>query len=72
MAETTKESRVARRGFASMTPEQRRVIASKGGKSVSENREYMAMIGQKGGEVSGFNRRKKAMDKKPEPIVAPV
>ncbi len=72
MAETKKENRITLRGFASMTEEQKRVIASKGGKAVSSNKAHMSAIGQKGGETSGANRRKRAMDRKSEPIVAPV
>lgn len=53
---TTKKSQVHKRGFASMTPERRREIASKGGKSVKpENRAYArdkdlaSRSGRKGG-----------------------
>jgi general stress protein YciG len=58
MAEST-----ARRGFASMSPEKQREIASKGGKSVpsekrsfSQNRDLASEAGRKGGQVSGLNR----------------
>jgi general stress protein YciG len=58
MAEST-----ARRGFASMSPEKQREIASKGGKSVpsekrsfSQNRDLASEAGRKGGQVSGSNR----------------
>jgi general stress protein YciG len=51
-----KQSRTHLRGFASLTPERRREIASKGGKSVpaekraySTNRELAATAGKKGG-----------------------
>ena len=40
------------RGFAAMSTEQQRLIASKGGEAVSRDREHMAMIGRKGGEAS--------------------
>lgn len=40
------------RGFASMSPEQQRAIARKGGKAVSQNRAHMAAIGRKGGEAT--------------------
>lgn len=53
-----KENRKHLRGFASMNTEARRKIASLGGKAVSSNKEHMALIGQKGGEISGRNRRK--------------
>lgn len=33
-----------------------RVAGRKGGQTVSQNREYMARIGRKGGEVSGMKR----------------
>jgi uncharacterized protein len=50
---------VSRRGFASMTPEKQREIASKGGKSVpaekrsfSQNRDLASNAGRKGGQAS--------------------
>lgn len=53
---TTKKSQVRKRGFASMTPERRREIASKGGSSVkpenrsfSKDRNLAARAGRKGG-----------------------
>ncbi len=53
----------ARRGFASMSPEKQREIASKGGKSVpsekrsfSQNRDLASAAGRKGGQMSGTNR----------------
>lgn len=54
-----KKSGIANRGFASMNKEKHIEIASKGGKKISANREHMAEIGRKGGEVSGFLRRRK-------------
>jgi general stress protein YciG len=52
----------SRRGFASMSMEKRREIASKGGKSVpaekrsfSQNRHLAAEAGRKGGSVSHNN-----------------
>ena len=45
------------RGFAAMTPEQQRQIASKGGEAVSRNRGHMAEIGKKGGEIVSQNRK---------------
>ena len=44
------------RGFASMSGDKQKQIASKGGTAVSRNREYMAMIGRKGGERVSQNR----------------
>ncbi len=48
----------ARRGFAAMSPEQRRFIASKGGRSVpadrrsfSQDRQLAARAGRKGGQI---------------------
>jgi uncharacterized protein len=38
-----------RRGFAAMSDEKQREIASKGGKAVSRDRQHMAEIGRKGG-----------------------
>ena len=48
---------IKNRGFASMSVEARRKIASLGGKAVSSNKEHMAAIGQLGGERSGASRR---------------
>ena len=45
------------RGFAAMTAEQQRQIASKGGEAVSRNREHMSEIGKKGGEIVSQNRK---------------
>jgi general stress protein YciG len=54
----------SKRGFASMSPERQREIASKGGKSVpgdkrsfSQNRDLAAQAGRKGGQVSGTVRQ---------------
>ena len=54
---------VSRRGFASISPERRREIASKGGKSVpsekrsfAQNRDLASMAGRKGGQKSGERR----------------
>ena len=53
----------AKRGFASMSPEKQREIASKGGKSVpsekrsfSQNRDLASQAGRKGGQASGSGR----------------
>ena len=45
------------RGFAAMSTEQQRRIASKGGEAVSRNKEHMAEIGKKGGEIVSQNRK---------------
>jgi len=54
-----KTSGISRRGFASMTPERRKELASKGGKSVdpanrafSKNKELARSAGKLGGQVS--------------------
>lgn len=54
----------ARRGFAAMSPEKRIAIARKGGASVApENRSYSKdrglaiSAGRKGGEASGVSRK---------------
>ena len=56
--------RKERRGFASMSPEKQREIASKGGKSVpsekrsfSQNRDLASQAGRKGGQASGSGRQ---------------
>lgn len=53
---TTETPKKSKRGFASMTPERRREIATKGGKSVpaekrafTKNTDLAARAGQKGG-----------------------
>ncbi len=53
----------AKRGFASMSPEKQREIASRGGKSVlsekrsfSQNRALASNAGRKGGQMSGTSR----------------
>ena len=53
-----------RRGFASMSPEKQREIASKGGKSVPserrsffQNRELASEAGRKGGRLSHSGNR---------------
>ena len=53
-----------RRGFASMSPEKQREIASKGGKSVpsekrsfSQNRDLASQAGKKGGSLSRSGSR---------------
>jgi len=53
-----------RRGFASMSPEKQREIASKGGKAVpsekrsfSQSRELASNAGRKGGQKSGMVRQ---------------
>lgn len=38
-----------KKGFATMSPERVKEIASNGGKKVSQNREHMAAIGSVGG-----------------------
>jgi uncharacterized protein len=62
MAEASNRPK-GKRGFASMSPEQRRVIASKGGKSIPDERRAFSRrkdltsdAGRKGGLVSGRNR----------------
>ena len=42
-------NRASRRGFAAMDPDKRRRIASKGGKTVSQDRDHMGEIGRRGG-----------------------
>lgn len=60
----------SRRGFASMSPEKRREIASKGGKSVSpENRSFSkdrtlaARAGRKGGMAVESDKRAYSKDR---------
>ena len=65
-----KQSRKHLRGFASLTPERRREIASKGGKSVpAEKRSYSkvrklaATAGKKGGMACPSEKRPYSLDK---------
>ncbi len=60
MAESNSTSK---RGFASMSAEKQREIASKGGKSVpsekrsfAQNRDLASQAGRKGGQKSGASR----------------
>lgn len=39
------------------TPEEARVAGSKGGESVSRDREHMAVIGRRGGQARGRRQR---------------
>ncbi len=57
------DSNVSKRGFGSMSPEKKREIASKGGKSVpsakrsfSQNRDLASEAGRKGGQRSSRAR----------------
>ncbi len=50
------KKKTSNRGFASMSPEQQKAIARKGGEAVSKNREHMAAIGSRGGEAVSKNR----------------
>ncbi len=57
------EGNKSKRGFASMSPERQREIASKGGKSVpsdkrsfAQNRDLASQAGRKGGQASGPGR----------------
>ena len=57
-------SGTSKRGFASMSPEKQREIASKGGKSVpsdrrsfAQNRDLASAAGRKGGQISGTKRQ---------------
>lgn len=54
--ETTKK-----RGFASLTPEQRKEFATRGGKTTSSNRAHMSEIGRKGGTASAAKKRPKKL-----------
>ncbi len=54
----------SKRGFASMSPEKQREIASKGGKSVpsdrrsfAQNRDLASAAGRKGGQISGTKQQ---------------
>ena len=51
------QDRSSERGFASMSEEERRRIAEKGGEAVSRDKEHMSEIGRKGGEASSGGDR---------------
>lgn len=51
-----KTGKTSNRGFASMSREQQREIARKGGMAVSRNKAHMAAIGSRGGEAVSKNR----------------
>ena len=61
--------KLSKRGFAGMTPEKRKEIATKGGKSVpkekraySVNRDLASKAGKKGGKASRPDKRSFSMD----------
>ena len=58
------QSQKSRRGFAAMTPERQREIASQGGRAAHQqgvahewNKDEARAAGKKGGQISGFKRR---------------
>lgn len=55
---TIKTTKPKLRGFAAMSAEQKRRIASMGGKMVSKNRKHMAAIGAVGGAAPHKASRK--------------
>lgn len=52
------------KGFAAMSIEERKRIASMGGKALSKNKIHMSIIGEKGGTNSGIVRGQKAVETK--------
>lgn len=67
--EGEKQSNIHRRGFASMTPDKQRRIASKGGRAAHQqgvahqwSADEARAAGKKGGQVSGQKRSKKDND----------
>lgn len=59
-----RESQKSRRGFAAMSPERQREIASQGGRAAHEqgvahewSKDEARAAGKKGGQASGFRRR---------------
>jgi len=70
MENVTVKPAKARRGFAAMDPEKRRLIAAKGGRSVkpesrsfSKDRALAAKAGKKGGSNLAAEKRMFALDK---------
>ncbi len=69
MAEASFDKPRSKRGFASISPERRREIASMGGKSIpaqnrafARQRELAAEAGRKGGIATGRNRHSRTRD----------
>lgn len=59
-----RENQKSRRGFAAMSPERQREIASQGGRAAHEqgvahewSKDEARAAGKKGGQASGFKRR---------------
>ena len=64
MENSKKENQKSRRGFAAMSPERQRQIASQGGLTAHEkglahkwNKDEASEAGKKGGQASGVKRR---------------
>jgi uncharacterized protein len=55
-SEKEKNNNYSKRGFGSMSKEERTKIARMGGHTVSNNREHMKEIGKKGGHTISQNR----------------
>lgn len=60
----------SRRGFAAMSPERQREIASQGGRAAHQqgvahewNKDEARAAGKKGGQVSGFKRKSTTNDR---------
>jgi general stress protein YciG len=69
MSENQSEQQKSRRGFAAMSPERQRQIASQGGRAAHEqgvahqwNCDEAREAGKKGGQSSGFKRRMSGRD----------
>lgn len=63
------QTQKSRRGFAAMSPERQREIASQGGRAAHQqgvahewNKDEARTAGKKGGQVSGFKRKSSGRD----------
>jgi len=67
--ERQEQSQKSRRGFAAMSPDRQREIASQGGRAAHQqgvahewNKDEARAAGKKGGQVSGFKRKSSGRD----------
>ncbi|HEY0054346.1 MAG TPA: KGG domain-containing protein, partial [Pedobacter sp.] len=75
MEQSSNEQQKSRRGFASMSPERQREIASQGGRAAHQqgvahewSRDEAREAGKKGGQISGVRRKSSRSDDR-EPLL---
>ena len=76
MEEQKNEQPKSRRGFAAMSPERQREIASQGGRAAHTqgvahqwNKDEAREAGKKGGQISGFKRKSSSRNDDLEPLL---